>query len=67
MSGVAADEVFDLLGDFNNDGTVNSTDAGLWTAGSPLADADEDTDVDAVDGTIQSWNAGATLTVSGIS
>jgi hypothetical protein len=67
-----ADKVFELLGDYNSDRSVNTADWVVWQKGAILADGDDDGDVvaddDDLDGTdddlsVYSQNFGNTLTL----
>ena len=62
-SAIAVDAVFDLLGDFNGDGQVDSLDYNLFSSGDPLADANEDGIVDVEDFDIWDANRFNTLTL----
>jgi hypothetical protein len=66
MSGVAVDEVFDLLGDYDNNKTVHTADSALL--GTAAGDGDEDGSFvsDADDINIYNWNLNAVLTVDDI-
>lgn len=67
MSGAVADKVFELVGDYNSNGEVDTADYVMWASeqnqtGSNLpADGDDDGDVDANDYTIWSQNYSRTL------
>ncbi|HYO23605.1 MAG TPA: dockerin type I domain-containing protein, partial [Lacipirellulaceae bacterium] len=72
LSSQTADRVFELLGDYNNDGYVNGTDFVLWqqTLGSTTdfrADGNDDGLVDSTDYTVWSNHIGNSLVLVGLS
>jgi hypothetical protein len=71
--GLAADKVFELVGDYNENGVVDTADHTNWTnqngqSGPGLsADGDDDGDVDSADYTLWSTHFNITLTLDGVS
>ncbi|MEX0611801.1 MAG: hypothetical protein WD229_06755 [Pirellulales bacterium] len=62
----AVDKVFELLGDYNSDGSVDAADYVIWQTGNLAADGDDDGDVDGADLAVRNANFGNTLTLTGI-
>ena len=70
---LAADNVFELVGDYNGNGVVDTADHTNWTnqngqSGPGLsADGDDDGDVDSADYILWSTHFNITLTLDGVS
>lgn len=67
--GLPSDKVFELLGDYNNDGVVNAADGVVLSKNLAAADGDDDGNYvnDLGDQNIYSWNFNALLVLDGVS
>jgi hypothetical protein len=63
-AGAAADEVFELMGDYNGNGTVDTADSVLWQT----SDGDDDDDIGGDQGDYDAWhdNYDSTFTKIGV-
>jgi predicted outer membrane repeat protein len=68
-AGLPNDKVFELLGDYNDDGSVNTDDGVVLGKNVPEADGDDDGNYfnDPDDDDIYDWNFNAVLTLAGVS
>jgi CSLREA domain-containing protein len=64
--GAAIDLVFELMGDYNFDGVVDTADDVMYGKGVPEADGDDDGDVDAADNNIINQYLSQQLTLLGV-